>query len=229
MIELPLFFTTLLGGVIPPVVGTRTFGGMKSRIARDMLRTDIPDAIGEAIIDAIRTAAMNRFWFNEVRGLTFNTVAGQAFYDAATLPDIATLVDIDAVWLVNYGQRRNIYSEPLQDMDYLLGGTPGTGEPYMFARQANGIRFYRIPDRAYPIYIDGVSRLSPLVNDSDTNAWMTEGERLIRAMAKSMLYNDIVGDSDLADREANVAEGIRRQLIGETETRTGADTMAAWA
>lgn len=228
MIDLPLFFTTLTGAIIPPIVSTRTFGGMKSRIARDMLRSDVPDAIGEAINDAIRAAAATRFWFNEVRGLTFDTVANQSFYDAGALADIAALVDIDAVWLLNFGQRRTIDAASVPDLDNLLGGTPGTGEPYLFARQANGIRLYRVPDRPYPIYIDGVSRLSPLVADGDTNAWMTEGERLIRALAKAMLYNDLVGDASLADRETAIAEGIRRQLLAETETRTGADTMAGW-
>jgi hypothetical protein len=41
-----------------------------------------------------------------------------------------------------------------------------------------------------------VSRLSQLTLDADTNAWMNEGERLVRAIAKRILFLDVMRDID---------------------------------
>lgn len=205
-----------------------TFGAIKARVADDLLRPDLTAQIAAAVPDAIRTAAANRFYFNEVRGLTFNTVVGQQFYGAAALADIANLTDIDAVWITVNSQRRTLDSESALVIDQMLEGSPSNGEPYLYARQANGLRLYRVPGAVYPVFIDGVSRLSVLSADADTNAWMTEGERYIRALVKAMLCEDVIADNENADRQYARAEVIKRDLLRETERRTPGDTLAGW-
>jgi hypothetical protein len=209
-----------------------TLGALKARIAGDLLRSDLTAQIAAAVPDAIRAAAANRFWFNEVRGLTFNTVAGQDFYGSAALADIAWLSSIDAAWITVNGQRRTLGPTNALDIDELLEGTPSNGEPYLYARQADGLRLYRTPDRAYPVFIDGVSRLSLVTAsspDNTTNAWFTEGERLVRALAKAMIFEDVIGDYAAADRQNARAEVLKRDMLLEMERRLeDADTLEPW-
>ena len=51
-----------------------TYGDIKTRVAGNLVRTDLGTEIGQAINDAINEYASTRFWFNETRSVTFNTV-----------------------------------------------------------------------------------------------------------------------------------------------------------
>jgi len=205
-----------------------TLGGLKSRIARDLVRSDLTDDIVDVIPECIREVAAYRFWFNEVRGLTFNTVAGQSYYGSGSLADLAWLSDIDAVWIIVNGQRRNLAPASVDELDSLLDGSPSNGEPYLYARQANGLRLYPTPDRVYPVNLDGVSRLSPLVDDTDTNAWLTEGEPMIRALAKAKLMESPVDNPERAARFRAIYVNERTELLNQTDTRHSINTMATF-
>jgi hypothetical protein len=89
---------------------------------------------------------------------------------------------------------------------------------------------FPIPAAAYPINIDGLARLSPnpLSADTDTNAWMVEGEQLIRHQAKYLIYRDVVRD---AEGKANAAEGIQEaqwQLERKAAGKIYTGTQRAW-
>jgi len=180
------------------MAGVRTLGNLKARIADELIRPDLSSQIVLAIQDAILEAASNRFWFNEVRGLALPLIAGQEYY---TNDDLSALTEIDAIWFV-LGGRRSVYPIGNIDVDQMSEGGGFTGEPYRYARYGDAFRFYPIPGSAYTIYIDGVSRLSPLVADSDLNGWTNEGERLIRAIAKrELLLNVIQGPDSQGDAQ----------------------------
>lgn len=202
---------------------------MKARIASELLRSDLTTQIAAAIVDAIDVAAATRFWFNEVRGLSFATVAGQEAYGAAALADIPNLTAIDAMWLTVNGQRRTLCPVSALELDEYLEGTPGNGEPTNYATQAGVIRLFRIPDIAYSVRIDGVSRLSALSADADTNAWMTEGERLIRTQAKALLLEEVVIDPANADRMFARYEMIKRDLTSESDGRASGNDIQGWS
>lgn len=197
-----------------------TFGAIKARIADELVRPDLASQIALAVTDAIGEAAINRFWFNEVRGLTFPMVAGQMFYSATALADLAYLSKIDALWIIAQGQRRNLALANAKDVDcWLEGQTTLTGEPFAYARQANGLMFWMPPNLNYPVYIDGVTRFAPLVSDTDTNPWLEEGERYVRALAKANVLENVVRDFEEADRQWFLAEREKTTLRTESGNR----------
>lgn len=200
-----------------------TFGAIKTRIADELMRPDLASQIALAVQDAVSEAAGFRFWFNEVRSLTFPTVDGQVFY---TNSDIQGLSRIDSLWIIANGQRRNMQVvDALAIANWLEGQSTLTGEPFAFARQANGILLWMVPNEAYPVFIDGVTKFAPLVNDADTNPYLTDGERFIRALAKAHVLEDVVRDFAQADRQWQVSEREKRLLLEETGGRLASNTL----
>lgn len=205
-----------------------TFGAIKTRIADELVRPDLASQIALAVQDAMAEASGTRFWFNEVRGLTFTMTPGQMFYDATTLADISYLSDIDALWILVNGQRRNMEPRNALDIEsWLEGSTTLRGQPAFYARQANGLVFWMPPNLAFPVYIDGVTDFAPLVNDADSNPYLVEGERYVRALAKARLLEDVIRDFDEADRQWAMAERQRQQLVEQSCMRVASNSMAA--
>ena len=100
------------------------------------------------------------------------------------------------------------------------------GEPAYYSRYANGIQLYMPPDRIYPVYINGTTRFAPLVNDSDTNPYLDEGEQLIRALAKAYLLEDVIRDLQAADLhvvDRVVVPRQRRGVARSSRDRAGLD------
>ncbi|SCW56957.1 hypothetical protein SAMN02927924_01430 [Sphingobium faniae] len=206
-----------------------TLGAISDRIADELVRPDLRAShVPLSVKDAIREAANYRFWFNEVRGLSFNTVADQDFYDQAALPDLAWLSRVDALWIVVNGQRRNLtLVNALAVNDWKDGDTILTGEPCHYARYGDGFLLWMVPRDVWPVYIDGTTRFSELTADSDSNAYLTEGERYIRALAKANLLENVVRDFAQADRQWQVAEREKRNLLMETANRISTNRLAA--
>ena len=208
-----------------------TFGAIKARIADELVRPDLTDQIALAVNDAIKEAATYRFWFNEVRGLTFPMVADQSLYDESDLADIAYISRIDVLWITVNGQRRNLeLRNNLQVNGWLEGQTDLSGEPAYYARSGNGLQFYMPPNEAYTVTIDGTTRFAELAADEDENPYLTEGEKYIRALAKAQILENVVrGDSlQEADRQWALAERERRILIGETSGRVSVGSNMAF-
>ena len=80
-----------------------TFGNMMDRIADELDRTDLTSQIQKAIQTAIDRYERKRFWFNEARSITFNTVDGQEFYTSSDNSAIPNLLQIDVVRLTVSG------------------------------------------------------------------------------------------------------------------------------
>ncbi|MFA6031817.1 MAG: hypothetical protein WC889_02820 [Myxococcota bacterium] len=202
-----------------------TFGAIKSRIADELVRPDLASQIALAVNDAIGEAANTRFWFNEVRGLTFSTVDGQGFYDSEA---IGQLSRIDALWIISNGQRRNmdlVNSNAIES--WLEGQATLTGEPFAYARQANGLLLWMVPNAVYPVYIDGVTRFAALSADADTNPYIEDGERYIRALTKANILEDVVRDFEEADRQWAKADREKGILMAGTSTRLTTNTNMA--
>jgi hypothetical protein len=214
---------------VPIVVSlgaTRTLGQLKARIADELARGDLAPQIALAIDDAITEAATSRFWFNEVRGLTFSTIAGQEFYGSE---DIAALTEIDSLWITISGGRRNMREANTAEIDGLVQGSAISGEPYRYARYGGNLRFYPTPGQAYAVTVDGVSKLSAFSGDDDSNAWTdtAAGERLIRAIVKRNILSEIVQDFDRAKIQGMLAEKYKSDLLAQTYDRTATGQMAA--
>ena len=197
-----------------------TYGTMQARIANELARpTGLTEEIKLAIQSAIDTYAPERFWFNTVRNLTFNTVSGQRAYGAAALADISTMAKIDQVLQTQSSSLFDLIRTDPVDMDLLHSPSTSDNRPSHWSWIGDEIHMWPTPDGIYSTRLIGVSRLSPLSADGDTNAWMTYGERLIRGAATRILGTDVIKDVDLVNA-GSANEGMALEsLLRETEMR----------
>lgn len=213
-----------------PIVVTlgsaRTLGDLKARIADEVARSDIGPQIALAIEDAISEAAQHRFWFNEVDGVEIVLSEGISTY---ATEETAALIEIDAAWLDVDGQRRGLVQVPSDRMDALLEGTEARGEPYLYSFYGDRIALHTVPDRSLSLFLKGQSRLFPLVEDTQSNAWTDQGkgERYVRALAKRNLFAEVIYDMERADVQARLADKYRDDLLAQTHSRIATGTMAA--
>lgn len=188
---------------------TGTYGDLQARIADELIRSDLTSQIKIAILSAITTYQRERFYFNESRSSTFSTVAGQEFYTSADLAAIPNLINIDTVLFYQSPSYRYPLDVRTWDELELWSLNPNTvsGFPSDYAYYAQQLRLYPIPSGVYTVRLSGVQRLTPdpLSADSDTNAWMTDGEELIRQRAKGDLLINTIRDPDYQAGQAQLA------------------------
>lgn len=190
---------------------------LATRITTELRRSNLLTEAKAAVNDAILEASGTRFWFNEMRGVTFLTVIGQEYY-----PDLG-LTEIDVMWWLNGSSRWNVDLDNNLNADRSAAGNVNTGPLSIYSRHDVSLRLYPIPSTIITVNLEGYGRLTPnpLVNDADANAWTTEGERYIRALAKSILLKDVVRDySEAAVFEA-IADDYKTELISQTALRIG--------
>lgn len=195
-----------------------TLGDLKARIKNDIFREDLDQQIAESIGDAIRYYQRKRFFFNERRDVTFQTVPGQIWYGE----DVTSVaLDLDNVFYVrtdsDVSQLRRTDTE---DFAYLTDASASRGEPFIYAYYGRQIGVYPIPDKAYTIRLIGQFKLGAPANDTvSDNPWTNEAFELIRCRAKAYLYAHHIQDPQMAV----VFNGLERDelasLIGETTRR----------
>jgi hypothetical protein len=166
-----------------------TLAVMKQRIADELARSDLTAMIAYAISDAIKHYQSKRFFFNESRDVTFDTVADQEFYDKYDHSSIPNLYAIDYA-KVNVGDG---YWDLERDTPGAMEVySPATGQPYSYTFYDQQLRLYPVPETAYTILIAAHIKIDePADDDVLNNAWMTNGERLIRSRAKVELARNV--------------------------------------
>src|SRR5690606_3266237 len=206
---------------------------MVNRIANDLTRDDLTAEIKQAINDAIKTWEGERFGFNEVR-YSLMTVPGQEYYGLSEAGGQGRIMEIDSITItVNDWPSRLIPRTHQWMDDHQVLPNQYLGQPDSYAVYADQLRLFPIPDSAgphpggsYELIISALAQLgpSPLVNDTDTNAWMTEGEQLIRAQALRNLYRFPLRDADgraLAEDMINEAMwNLKRKMAAKAYTGT---------
>lgn len=176
-----------------------TLAAMKARIASDLRRTDLTTQIADAITTAIEACQTERFFFNETRDITFNTVADQEAYDGTDHASIPKIQAFDYVKVEIGSSNRDITWAQPSHLEYLNGGGQFTGEPQQFTFYQQKIRFYPIPADVYPIRIGAhVIVDAPAADDEADNPWMTHAERLIRARAMYEIFEFVLYDTERA-------------------------------
>jgi hypothetical protein len=197
---------------------TRTLLDLKNRIASDLTRDDLTSQIANVVSDSIKFYARERFWFNQSRSLTFNTVVGQVAYGAADLATIPNIVRIDALFLP---QNQSIYPldrcEP-DDFEVISGGMTGGGKPTAYTTIDNTILLWPNPTAVHTMRLHAFFRL-PDAADGDTNAWTDDAEELIRSHAKMLLYMDVLEDDANAQRMGTKIPILLDGLRSETSAR----------
>lgn len=197
---------------------------MKARIADELARSDLTSQVAYAITDAIERYQPDRFWFNESRLVTLNTVAGTEFYTALTgdVSHIKDVYDIDHMTIAIGGALRTLdWIEPL-DAELDSDGGSWTGQPHSYTIFDNKLRFVPVPNDAWTVRIAGhIKRAAPVSDDEANNVWMVEAERLIRARAKYNLALDVLRDTELAQTMAAAVTEAYDQLKGRTALHVG--------
>jgi hypothetical protein len=173
--------------------------------------------IQRAIQDAIAQYETNRFYFNQTIG-TFNTVANQEYYGAAALADIPLLIEVDSLLVGISGSKSALQAEDFRQMDRVQNGV-WKGPPRTFSYYNQQLRLFPIPDAVYPLTMSYHRRLPPLVAPTDTNAWMTDGEMLIRQTAKGILALDVLQEANIAQGAQILADKALSRLQLETRKR----------
>jgi hypothetical protein len=166
-----------------------TLAVMKQRIADELARSDLTPMIAYAITDAIEHYQSKRFFFNESRDITFDTVSAQEFYDRYDHAAIPNLMAIDYVKItVNDCLLTLRRAEPNE----LEGFQTASGEPTCYTYYEQQLRLYPVPNDDWEVRIAAHIKIDEPASDSEIrNSWMTDAGRLIRARAKLNLARNV--------------------------------------
>lgn len=199
-----------------------TYLTMQTRIADELDRADLTSQIKLAILSAVLFYERKRFYFSET-SFTFSTVAGQEYYTTSDNAAIATAVNIERLVGTYAGLRVPLTK---RSFDYLneisIVPTTSRARPMDWAYRAEQIRLYPVPDAVYTITAYDIPRLTALSADSDSNAWTTDAEELIRLHAKVDLIDNIIRGPEMAEERAILVAREREvlaALYSETASR----------
>jgi hypothetical protein len=221
---------------------------MRTKIADEITRSDLTSQITAAINDAIKLWEAERFHFNEKRYL-INTVPSQEYYDIVS-PTLLTSagaavatgeepIEIDSITCTvsSFPYPLTPRTQQWFDLNQSLP-TQYTGQPDSYTIYGNQLRLFPIPDSAgsgvggaYPIRISCHARLgpNPLTADADTNAWMTEGEMLIREEAKAILYAFPLLEPELSTLAQNRRDAAYASLKRKMNAKANTGSIAPWS
>lgn len=190
---------------------------MRDRIADELDRADMTTQIEREIKSAIAYYERRRFWFNEKR-VDFATVAAQEWYTSADDSDIPNLLTLDIAKIaINATTKHDLELLPYAEIEFVSdGGEADEGQPTALAYFQKQIRLYPIPDASYSVVLSGIFALDALSASADTNAWMTDGEALIRQRTRRMVYSNVIRDPELAQEAGRLEAEELRALIEAT-------------
>jgi len=207
-----------------------TLGQMVADVREDLNRgTDFDSRIKRAIETAIG--------YYKAKRLGFNVKRAQALLTSGNETVILPSDWIEADFLrIEKDDRRSSIEEVTYDWIEENQGT-GTlrGQPCKFAIQHRTLRLYPVPDQSYTLVLSFQFQLTDVsrsASDGASNAWLTEGEELIRKHAMSDLYvNYIDGDDSIQKGillRTDCEERILPQLEAQAAREQSSGKIKAW-
>lgn len=183
-----------------------TLGDMKARIADEIVRPDLSSQIALAIDQAIATYQDERWHWSRRDDYEITASIGQSEYELDN-----RIAEVLAVKWTN-GSTVNLLSLVTFDAyRWMTRETPSDGDPCEYTINGDYLRVYPPPVAAGTIQIDYWSNWPAPQDDGDEdNEWMIQGERLIRAAAKRIIYSDVDPDDNAMAKFA----AIERQELG---------------
>jgi hypothetical protein len=193
---------------------------MIADIEDDIERSDTA-AIRTKITRAVKHYQSSRFWFNESRDTTFNTVASQSDYTIGT--DIpATFYTIDSVWVTFGSDVLEVRKTDYLNLEDLLGGTTTESVPLLHSYVGGLIRLYPQPDTVYSVRVTGHEKIAAPASDAEAdNPWMIDAYDLIKARAMAKLFAERYRDAEGAAIQRAVELDALSELQRITNSRTG--------
>lgn len=201
-----------------------TYATLVNRVLDDLDRQgSLTSQAQSAIQTAIDHYEGTRFYFNQERA-TAQTVNAQEFY---ALP--SDVLDIDVLSLTAGSNTYKLIRRTYETLEDWYLNSSYTGYPTDYAIYNQQIRLYPIPDAStYTLTLSYAKRLSTLSSDSDSNAWTTTAEELIRSRADADMAFRILQNEKRAmgfkilEQEAYqrlVSESNRRLMTGRARKR----------
>lgn len=188
---------------------------MLAEMASDMERSD-SDAFTAKINAAIRHYQPRRFFFNESRSVTFNTVAATDLYRFGTGLAITTeFYRIDSVNItIAADDVRQLVPMNYVELEALADNNTDGGEPVYFAFIDKAIRIWPNPDAIYSVRLTGhIKAPAPATDGEADNTWMVEAYDLIMSRAKAELYahryEDPVNASIMQQAESSALRALQ--------------------
>ena len=154
--------------------------------------------IQREILSAIKHYERERFYFNTRITDTFALVVDQEYYGSAALAAIPNLIAIDDMYVTLDSVRYHVTPAPFDEIAAAQTGSAKSDPPYRYAIYAQQIRFYPIPSAVRTVTMADHYRLTTLSAGSDSNAWTTDAEELIRNRAESVIWARILREVEQA-------------------------------
>lgn len=143
------------------------------RVQTDMLnRTTYSDQVKRAILSTIRRRERERFWFNET-ATALASVAG-----IATLNKPANFLFLDRLEVVENSNTTALIETTLNSVRD-INQNDSRSLPTHFTQYADQFMLASVPNSAYAVNCYYVKQLPILVNDSDTNDWLSAAEDVV--------------------------------------------------
>jgi hypothetical protein len=202
---------------------------MLAEMAEDMLRSDTT-LFTNKINAAIRHYQPRRFYFNESRSVTFNTVASTDVYRFGTGLEITTeFYRLDSVFITIAAQDvRELERVNYVDLEALAGNDTNTGEPSQYAFINKAIRLWANPDAIYETRLTGhIKAAAPASDDEADNPWMVEAYDLIMSRAKAELYAHSYEDPNNAAIMQQAEASALRSLQDATHDKVSTGYLEA--
>lgn len=189
---------------------------MKARITSELARADLTIQISNAINDAILICQIYRFRFSE-------TVINQPSNFLTAVGTNTYAIPFPGFFAIDYMEIA-VGAAPTPGFQHVARKQPemvrlkaqGSGVPTMFAIEGEKIMLGFTPNAIYPVLVHGHILVAAPASDIETgNRWMTDGERMIRALAKREIARDVTRNPTMQEamNKAFVAEAV--QLISE--------------
>ncbi len=207
---------------------TRT--ALKATIMDDMHRSSTADGnrVLNEISSAIKFYQSQRFYFNESRSVTFNTVQGT---DTYAFPSAITteMYAIDGAWItIASGDVRELTPEYPADIEEWADEDTTQGEPESYAYINRSLRLWRNPNAVYAVRLMGHVKLAePLTDGEANNAWMTEAYELLRCRCKRILALHVWKDMELVGRMEIGERDAKNALLDATHDRVAMNVLRA--
>lgn len=191
-----------------------TYAQLQSRIADDLIRTDLTSQIQQNILLAIQFYKNERFWFNETNATALATIS------SAQVAAPTDILRIDHLYIVISG--KNIELMP-NDLNAIVEFRPTTnGRPRAYCYYRNQFELDVKSDQAYTLNLYYQKELTALSAAGDTNGWTIDGEDLIVYHAEKSLYANVIKDlakAALAEEQEKAAlTAMRSMAIARTTT-----------
>ena len=195
---------------------TGTYGDMQTRIADELLTgaTITTAQICLEIQSAITYYQREHWWFEEAQ-TTLTTTAGQTTANSFPPADWNENESFDLTYAG--------HPYPLESKSWAwyvaIGGrdtTVGRGPPGRYVIYQQLMYLYPVPDATYSMLMSYTKKLTTLSAGTDTNAWMTEGEELIRFRARQALRINYASD-DAAKLEAATMSAAQKSFLSAQE------------